>query len=494
VLALLEGKRPDTIKSLDFSKNMLGKKGLVTVLAFIQMLPSMETLNLSDNYLDNDSVVLLCDELESYPHLRMLDISKNPISRPAAVRLARFVVKSPSLRSLHMHDTLVSSASVEKMRAVLEAKCLGEEAWAVQMASSGDAREPHAPAANRTTSCAPGRGAHNASPRNTDAAPFAPKLNVAAVLSDDEEEYHPPAAMIALVAPPKLFSCLPSLFEVVHAKYELSPTVFATQRHHGLALLFLSSREFGRNSHRAPLSLAASAHRIFTPWCSSPASPHMLSAEVDDGETLAMALSQSFQCIHFLKDVKPGFFPAIDLFVNSMIEQLLERRAPNPFPILSTLRPATEVDLRNGNRVALNILMFATFGDPLPLFDEIVFHHDPAEVKKALIQGLVEEAITIAEYSTRSAPPNNGTRIAIAGAPIELRLEDVSIPTVSSPTHDSNDSMRTIMSILETPVPVHALQAVVDAGREAPDRHDQAALEAVLESISKAYLPSENSY
>ena len=79
----------NAITELDFSRNYLGDRGLLPLLAVINRIPTLKSLNLSENGLRNNAVISLCTAVLVKPHpsLTTIDLSHNYISKGAATAL-----------------------------------------------------------------------------------------------------------------------------------------------------------------------------------------------------------------------------------------------------------------------------------------------------------------------------------------------------------------------------------------------------------------------
>lgn len=127
------------IQTLDLSRNCLGRRGMLPVLAVIRMCPNLRVLDLSDNYLSNDFVLELCATLkESSPHLTTLNLSRNPISYPAGKALLRLIRGGKeTLHTVLVEQTLMNPALARLVTRTAKDRGSDDGADGVELATSG---------------------------------------------------------------------------------------------------------------------------------------------------------------------------------------------------------------------------------------------------------------------------------------------------------------------------------------------------------------------
>jgi hypothetical protein len=128
------------IQTLDLSRNCLGRRGMLPVLAVIRMCPNLRVLDLSDNYLSNDFVLELCATLkESSPHLTTLNLSRNPISYPAGKALLRLIRGGgkETLRAVLVEQTLMNPGLARLVTRTAQDRGTDDGAEDVEVATSG---------------------------------------------------------------------------------------------------------------------------------------------------------------------------------------------------------------------------------------------------------------------------------------------------------------------------------------------------------------------
>ena len=91
--------------TLDLSRNYVGDRGVMPVLAVCQRSTQLKRLVLVENGLRNAGVINLCAVLAKHPSVTAVDLSSNYISQGAATALAQLLSENPRIVDLGIANT-----------------------------------------------------------------------------------------------------------------------------------------------------------------------------------------------------------------------------------------------------------------------------------------------------------------------------------------------------------------------------------------------------
>lgn len=94
--------RQHNLRSIDFSLNWLGDKGVISLLESLNT--NLQQLQLSCNDFKLDGIAAICDFINQCKKLRQLDISYNRFDVRAAEKIAGFIKKNDSVVSLKINS------------------------------------------------------------------------------------------------------------------------------------------------------------------------------------------------------------------------------------------------------------------------------------------------------------------------------------------------------------------------------------------------------
>ena len=101
---------------LDFSRQCVGRRGLLPLLPVFERCVSLQELELSDNYLNNESVVELCNCVEKMPTLVFVGLCRNPISYPSGKRIESLIrVRRAGSFAVDVSSTLMNPGLARKI-------------------------------------------------------------------------------------------------------------------------------------------------------------------------------------------------------------------------------------------------------------------------------------------------------------------------------------------------------------------------------------------
>lgn len=426
--SLTDGDGLKPVFVLDFSKNILGRRGILPILDVARAAMTLRSLRLSENFLTNESVLLLCDALEGHPSLQELDLSENGISQPAGKRLMIFVWKTPALTQLHLHGTLINEGLRRRLHAMLSTRAKG--------GAGEDANDSRVPQQSAEGGYAPSPS----TPYRAVLKPHPPPRrkqdednDVASELGQRSCDF----TAVALVPPNHVHEHLVILYEILRTSDESGTnTKLTTVKSQALAILMTSSHEEATRCHhegsptndstsrQSPSFRVRSAtgavffptavvdgldfpagsigYEMFSPLMhhKSPARSQRAAGDVSpasggntpptqptlNGVFVASPFSVLQVLLALPREVQ---FSGVELLMRAAYANLSTAQTSSAeCSTLGILRADHDaVALRDPKRAALNLLMSAAFGDPLPLFNEMlvltpqlqplsIHHHD----------------------------------------------------------------------------------------------------------------------
>eukprot|EP01060_Flectonema_neradi_P028012 TRINITY_DN37688_c0_g1_i1.p1 TRINITY_DN37688_c0_g1~~TRINITY_DN37688_c0_g1_i1.p1 ORF type:complete len:183 (+),score=41.96 TRINITY_DN37688_c0_g1_i1:44-550(+) len=93
--------------SLDLSRNYVGDRGLVPVLAIVQRSPQLQKLNFSENGLRNNAIKAMVGILKYHPEISSIDVSDNYISEGAGRALESLLKENTRITDLQFNNTKI---------------------------------------------------------------------------------------------------------------------------------------------------------------------------------------------------------------------------------------------------------------------------------------------------------------------------------------------------------------------------------------------------
>jgi hypothetical protein len=100
---------PLSVDTLDLSRNFVGDRGLIPVLAVIQRSPHLRKLVLCENGLRNNAVKLLCNVCVKHPSIVSVDLSDNFISEGAGNAIEQLLAENPRITDVGFRNTKIDS-------------------------------------------------------------------------------------------------------------------------------------------------------------------------------------------------------------------------------------------------------------------------------------------------------------------------------------------------------------------------------------------------
>ena len=153
------------IRILDFTRNVVGPKGIMPLLKCIQHhsgsvapskpsssppvagdaapLAGLQVIRLCNNSLTNESVFSLVASVTGHPSLRSINLSGNPISHAAGKALHAFVKANTLIHEMELRDTLINPALIRLIQAQCAASA--QDHAAEKTASTAAAAAPASP-------------------------------------------------------------------------------------------------------------------------------------------------------------------------------------------------------------------------------------------------------------------------------------------------------------------------------------------------------------
>eukprot|EP00736_Rhodelphis_marinus_P002744 Rmarinus@m.9918 len=110
----------------DFSRNVLGERGVLPVCDILRTNKKCHTLLIGGNSIKDEGCVALVSALKGHPSLRRLDVSNNGIVT-AGREIARLLKETPTLRHLKFDQNDIDEASVRAIRKALDANIAKHE-------------------------------------------------------------------------------------------------------------------------------------------------------------------------------------------------------------------------------------------------------------------------------------------------------------------------------------------------------------------------------
>ena len=96
-----------SLTELDLRQNVVGPKGLQTLLPVIRAAEGLQTLRLNNNHLTNDSVEELVAALQKHPGIARLDLSDNKITTPAGKELLALAKRNRNVTEIVTRGTVI---------------------------------------------------------------------------------------------------------------------------------------------------------------------------------------------------------------------------------------------------------------------------------------------------------------------------------------------------------------------------------------------------
>ena len=93
--------------TLDLSRNYVGDRGLVPVLAIVQRSPQLQKLNFSENGLRNNAIKAMVAVLKHHPEVVSIDVSDNYISEGAGKALESLLKENTRITDLQFNNTKI---------------------------------------------------------------------------------------------------------------------------------------------------------------------------------------------------------------------------------------------------------------------------------------------------------------------------------------------------------------------------------------------------
>ncbi|KEG14312.1 cAMP-dependent protein kinase regulator [Trypanosoma grayi] len=122
VLDILSANQgPAGIECIDVSRNYLGDKGVLPLLAVVDRCPNLLEIDLSENGLRNNAIRALCSSAVKHPSLQRINVSDNYISEGAAVQLQQLLADSPRVCWLGIDNTKIDVEWRVKLRDLVRA-------------------------------------------------------------------------------------------------------------------------------------------------------------------------------------------------------------------------------------------------------------------------------------------------------------------------------------------------------------------------------------
>ncbi|KAH9601726.1 Leucine-rich repeat [Trypanosoma melophagium] len=110
-----------SIECIDVSRNYLGDRGVLPLLAVVDRCQNLQEINLGENGLRNNAIRALCISAVKHPSLRCIDVSDNYISEGAAVHLQHLLEDNPRIRWLGIDNTKIDVEWRVKLRDLVRA-------------------------------------------------------------------------------------------------------------------------------------------------------------------------------------------------------------------------------------------------------------------------------------------------------------------------------------------------------------------------------------